>query len=135
MNKAEHEKLQADLDDLRRAVSDLELARAIDPTPEKLEKLQATVEAMAVELNSKVDEMRHALLGNSGPGVVDILTGLTATAEGMGRVLETLHHEGQLKNAVIESLVPKLSLEVMWKEIALMWQNYAVRLSLTHDAA
>jgi len=134
VSDADHKRLVEDVEFLRKAVNELEYARSIDTTPEKLEELHHTVTAMAKKMDAKLDEIRRALIGNSGPGAIDILAGLTATVESMGRIIETLHREGHLKNEVIESLVPKLSMEKTWQSVALMWQSYAIKVSLTRES-
>lgn len=54
------------------------------------------------------------------------LQGQSDKIEGVAEIFETMHHEGQLKNEVLESIVSRLALEKVWLEIAQMWQRLAV---------
>lgn len=86
----------------------------------------AELRAEVASVQEVLEEVRLALLGNSSVGVVDVLDRLVETVETLGRLYETAHREGQLKDDVLDSLVTKLNADNIWRGIAEMFQSLLI---------
>jgi hypothetical protein len=128
------ERLQVEVDSLRNELSEALIAtQSVDQVGNEVSALRAEMLAEAeitkaaiASLQTGLDEIRKVLVGNDGSGTVDILTGLMATVEQLGRLYGEKHQESEYQNEVIASLIPKMKLEEVWRSIAEMWQAYAV---------
>jgi len=94
-----------------------------DNTQVKDEKAAAEIaelRAAVLSMNAALEDINKVLFGNSKDGVMDVVDRLVKTVEGLGRIFENLHHEGQMKDAALADLVKKWQVSSPWREVALL---------------
>ena len=80
----------------------------------------AELRAAVMSMHAALEDINKVLFGNSGDGVTDVVDRLVSTVEGLGRIFENLHREGQIKNAALDELVKKWQVSSPWREVALL---------------
>jgi len=99
------------------------LAAITDSTQAEDEKIAgeiAELRAAVLSMNAALEDINKVLFGNSKDGVMDVVDRLVKTVEGLGRIFENLHHEGQMKDAALADLVKKWQVSSPWREVALL---------------
>jgi hypothetical protein len=126
----ETDELERQIAELRRALDGMAEAAQIkdDEQAAELAELRAAV----IGVQDTLDEVRRVLLGNSDAGLVNLVDKLLSTVEGLGRIFERLHHEGQRKDNALAELVEKARGDEAWRRVAL---TLAALLRLQRDAA
>lgn len=109
-----------------------ELERQIAELRAALEKMDATAQAKDVERGAEIadiremvtgvqatlDEVKRVLLGNSDSGIVHVIDKLMLTVEGLGRLFERLHLEGQQRDKGLAALTEKARADNAWREMS-----------------
>jgi len=111
--------------ELKKQVAEIHamLAAITDGTQAEDEKIAgeiAELRAAVLSMNAALEDINKVLFGNSKDGVMDVVDRLVKTVEGLGRIFENLHHEGQMKDAALADLVKKWQVSSPWREVALL---------------
>ena len=90
-------------DDLKKQVAELRatLEGLVESTQTESVRIgveNAELRAAVLGIQMTLDDVHATLVGSSGDGVVDVVSRLLQTVEGLGRIFETLRLEGQSKD-------------------------------------
>ena len=114
---AEHE-LQKQVAEIHAMLIDMaDSTRADD---EKTSAEIAELRAAILSMNAALEDINKVLFGNSKDGVIDVVDRLVRTVEGLGRIFENLHREGQVKDAALANMIEKWQATGPWREVALL---------------
>jgi hypothetical protein len=107
-------------------------ARRNESAIRELREQIAALQKQNAEIKAAIDAMTKVIMGNGGPGlgqalldmqgVREMLDSLSAVVEGMGRLFEQLHRQGQEKDTLLSGVIDQVSMAQAWREVAQMWQ-------------